>query len=223
VYLALRRTGADKSDSTLADAEPTVAQKSGRNAMRLAMLLAAASALWVQPASAATVVYGLAFDRTYTFINPDHGGVGITLGVRNPSGTFSFDTATNQLLSFDVDPGFPPDQDFSSQVLGLFAAAGPCDLLCFIGSIDGSAWHTTISDYVALYKTTLYFGAPLDGQAIAKGGPAELPFDIADIGGTYRVNGPVPEPATWAMMLFGFLAVGALLRRRKRQPAWAIS
>ncbi|MEO8722821.1 MAG: PEPxxWA-CTERM sorting domain-containing protein [Sphingobium sp.] len=29
------------------------------------------------------------------------------------------------------------------------------------------------------------------------------------------VTGPVPEPATWAMMLVGFGAVGAALRRRK--------
>jgi hypothetical protein len=28
-------------------------------------------------------------------------------------------------------------------------------------------------------------------------------------------NGPVPEPATWAMMLLGFAGVGVVLRRRK--------
>jgi hypothetical protein len=31
----------------------------------------------------------------------------------------------------------------------------------------------------------------------------------------------VPEPATWAMMLFGFGGIGATLRRRRRQPALA--
>jgi hypothetical protein len=30
----------------------------------------------------------------------------------------------------------------------------------------------------------------------------------------YATNGPVPEPATWAMMLFGFGAIGFALRRR---------
>ena len=30
---------------------------------------------------------------------------------------------------------------------------------------------------------------------------------------------PVPEPATWAMMIFGMGAVGATMRRRKRMRA----
>ncbi|MGH6909562.1 MAG: PEPxxWA-CTERM sorting domain-containing protein [Phenylobacterium sp.] len=34
-------------------------------------------------------------------------------------------------------------------------------------------------------------------------------------------GGPVPEPATWAMMILGFGGVGALLRRRRLQPAIA--
>src|SRR5438309_4357233 len=31
----------------------------------------------------------------------------------------------------------------------------------------------------------------------------------------YDTSGPVPEPATWAMMLFGFGAIGFALRRRR--------
>ena len=32
-----------------------------------------------------------------------------------------------------------------------------------------------------------------------------------------RINTPVPEPGTWAMMLLGFGAVGLSMRGRRRQ------
>ena len=38
---------------------------------------------------------------------------------------------------------------------------------------------------------------------------------------TYDYTPPVPEPATWAMMLSGFSLTGAALRRRRRQVAVA--
>lgn len=38
---------------------------------------------------------------------------------------------------------------------------------------------------------------------------------------TYDYTPPVPEPATWAMMLIGFTAIGAALRRRRRYVAAA--
>jgi hypothetical protein len=33
----------------------------------------------------------------------------------------------------------------------------------------------------------------------------------------YRTSGAVPEPATWAMMLLGFAAIGMAARRRRTQ------
>ena len=38
---------------------------------------------------------------------------------------------------------------------------------------------------------------------------------LAGIGGTTDATNPVPEPATWAMMLVGFAAVGGALRSRR--------
>jgi len=32
-----------------------------------------------------------------------------------------------------------------------------------------------------------------------------------------QLNGAVPEPATWAMMLLGFGAIGMVARRRRTQ------
>jgi hypothetical protein len=32
--------------------------------------------------------------------------------------------------------------------------------------------------------------------------------------------GAVPEPSTWAMMIFGFAGIGFMAYRRKAKPAW---
>jgi hypothetical protein len=42
-----------------------------------------------------------------------------------------------------------------------------------------------------------------------------------DCGGPGPGGGPVPEPATWAMMLLGFGGMGAILRRNRRHAAFA--
>lgn len=42
---------------------------------------------------------------------------------------------------------------------------------------------------------------------------------MARVGGTFTLmSSAVPEPATWAMLLLGFGAMGVSLRRRKRHP-----
>jgi hypothetical protein len=43
---------------------------------------------------------------------------------------------------------------------------------------------------------------------------------LLSIDGT-PVPGPVPEPATWAMMVIGFGAVGAAMRRRSVRVRFA--
>lgn len=46
---------------------------------------------------------------------------------------------------------------------------------------------------------------------------------VPEWGGTWRLNEPLPEPATWAMMLAGFFGLGAILRgaRPKHRPTAA--
>lgn len=40
-------------------------------------------------------------------------------------------------------------------------------------------------------------------------------------GGGGGVTSPVPEPATWAMLIFGFMLTGGFIRRHRRQAALA--
>lgn len=46
-------------------------------------------------------------------------------------------------------------------------------------------------------------------------------FEFDSIAGRLAGGGAVPEPSTWAMMILGFGAIGALLRHRRRLPSLA--
>jgi len=68
--------------------------------------------------------------------------------------------------------------------------------------------------------TNVEFGSQLSGYnparvvlAFDNGNPA-LPASTAD-----TISAPIPEPATWAMMLLGFGALGGVLRGRRRLGA----
>jgi len=60
-------------------------------------------------------------------------------------------------------------------------------------------------DHVMRHAAIYRFGFEIQGWTL---GPAGTPYDL-----TISL---VPEPATWAMMLLGFLGMGAALRRRRR-------
>ena len=69
-------------------------------------------------------------------------------------------------------------------------------------------------------------GGPAGGGYSYVTGTARDPFGITGSNrNVYEVNGyvsinlvAIPEPSTWAMMLAGFGALGAMLLRRKRNP-----
>ena len=69
----------------------------------------------------------------------------------------------------------------------------------------------------------IYGSAGEQIQSITFGGYLPAGSGIADIrqvrlAGIQPLTGAVPEPATWAMLLVGFGAIGASLRRRKSSP-----
>jgi hypothetical protein len=108
------------------------------------------------------------------------------------------------------------------------------------GRFDGPTFFTTLDQggiaMLRLDREPVQFQQfRLFGQQLFTG-PTTAPvfrfgtFDLASTprnGGdpvqplTYRVTigAPVPEPATWAMMIAGFGAVGVALRRRRRRTA----
>lgn len=64
-------------------------------------------------------------------------------------------------------------------------------------------------------RLTLTFDKPIDSVVLASSSNA---FEISDIAG---IRAGVPEPASWALMIMGFGAAGAMLRTQRRREASA--
>jgi PEP-CTERM motif len=80
---------------------------------------------------------------------------------------------------------------------------------------DGNFWvYGDFEPYIGL--TNSYLANVESG--LWTGDPSTLRALVSDTGNSQNLvfqTAPVPEPATWALMLLGFGAVGAALRRRK--------
>ena len=73
----------------------------------------------------------------------------------------------------------------------------------------GTAWSAYSTSFFASAGSTLTFAAT--GTNDSLGGYVD----------NIKLSTAVPEPATWAMMIFGLGGVGAVMRRRRQQPALA--
>ena len=75
-----------------------------------------------------------------------------------------------------------------------------------VGGADGSLLFFGAIDTANPFNSVRFINSVGDGDAFG--------FDDLTVGDVRQVTGGVPEPATWAMMLLGFGAMGAALRRR---------
>lgn len=146
-----------------------------------------------------------------TDIAPDGSGPGE--GARDSGVTFTFNSAINSFgfnvgdwgtccapsglyIAFDGGPGI---------LVGLFDGSNDTALTngnyeIFVGAFDDSDSFTQVTFWGDGFGEALYAGGTLRYALIDKG---SLP------------PGGVPEPATWAMMIMGFGAVGSVVRRRR--------
>lgn len=165
---------------------------------KLALAAAATVALWSTTANAGVIV-------------ADSGWQSDTLtGAGSPTAQspWTFTTASSALLS--VSDGFVTGDTYtlSGDLTGTTTFfAGLASDVQASGSF-GSEWLS--SSYskiaVAVGPGTYTFSITGPGQG---GIPAGLGVRLDS------VRGAVPEPATWAMMLLGFGAIGASMRRRR--------
>ena len=73
---------------------------------------------------------------------------------------------------------------------------------------SGSVHFLGFIDKANPFKSIVFSGAGAGGDILA--------FDQMTIGESRQVTGSVPEPATWAMMIGGFGAIGGSFRYRRR-------
>lgn len=172
--------------------------------MRFARLLAAAAALWVQPAHAAAIwnlhiAANATGQTTMTPMGPSTCAPLVTCP--------TIVTPVSGLFEYDID------------------------VPAFVGSYD---FFKTVSARTQISGTLLYDGVGFTGRnflyysnPVACTGTTGYCTETTARAETFSVfvNGasPAPEPATWAMMLVGFGAVGWAMRRKANQPQLRLS
>lgn len=126
-------------------------------------------------------------------------------------------TDTNEPFSFHIDSNPMPLENeegagFIAAITNGTGLYADLSSITFFSSDEGGAFDS-------YYGPQLYIGSEQAPSLLA--GSFDILFeDLSDQTGTLTIGelaGAVPEPATWAMMLVGFGAVGTGLRRRKGQ------
>lgn len=114
-------------------------------------------------------------------------------------------------LAFTSPTGTSPTSTGGSSV-GYYSLFGSCSLFAGNGGCGAVTWGApTVFSFgnggqFSLDLTDVTFGTP--GSKI--------------VGGTFKLLTPsVPEPATWAMMILGMGAAGAMMRRRRQSVSFA--
>ncbi|KRB48918.1 PEPxxWA-CTERM sorting domain-containing protein [Phenylobacterium sp. Root700] len=121
-------------------------------------------------------------------------------------------------MGFTLTPGGKNNLNYKFDVLVNFVGGGSqllSGLLPSNGKVD--IWADTGEVFDSLTIQNL--------QGRAKSKDSWAPYNFSDIRHTsfdaVALMTAVPEPATWAMMIIGFGAVGSMVRRRGRTQAFA--
>lgn len=139
--------------------------------------------------------------------------------------TINWASAPVETFKIDLDAGFPSTSGSSFVLYNLIDNNAGHDGIFFgksgyfgtgvLQGDNGGKFILTSFSYSSVLNTPVYSGSGLvaslvPGQSYASENGSVL--SVAPL-----ATGAVPEPATWAMMLAGFGAVGFVMRRRQRQ------
>ena len=149
------------------------------------------------------------------------GNAGSTMGITSgfaqindkfPKSPTWFDLIINPLLDFT-------NMKFAVQLTG----SGNVSVYYLLSSshldANNAANYTQLAGTFSSNKKSnvnyLIAGGTFDGILIRSTSPKNFLFEVKQ--NSFSPAGPVPEPATWAMMLMGFGLVGFGLRNRRKQ------
>ena len=124
------------------------------------------------------------------------GPVGSTGGITQ---TLSTNAGQSYLISFDLQNLFGGTPNFYEVLFG--------------GVSLFTATNSAAFGYTNFSTTATALGVSTDLAFNFRHDPSLFALDNVSV---TAVNGAVPEPATWAMMLIGFGAMGVSMRRRRR-------
>ena len=182
------------------------------------LLAVAALALISTPASAATSLTHFTFQN----VTLDGGG--------SVTGFFDTDQSLNAITNWSVGTGAGTPPFFLGGTINFpahgYASGQNGSTATFSGS---SVIFSALGEPFGSSLTVSFSGMLGSSTAVTGGAESEFIFSRAVnaggsiVGSEASVVAPVPEPATWAMMLLGFGAVGgaARYRRRKTDVAFA--
>ena len=150
----------------------------------------------------------------------DASGGAIIIGPTTPTNDTYYSGVTGPAIAFGTGGEFFPNSG-GGAIVGLGAQAVPPSTGVVAvpqGYVSGAPLGTS---------TATWTGATLSGLGLTPGtyvwswgsGATADTFTIDIAAGSFRSPPPIPEPATWAMMLLG-LAGLALVRTRRRVPAF---
>jgi len=131
-------------------------------------------------------------------------------------------SGSNRVLSFSfnaLSPTQPILNTFSASINAIPVASTP-----IANSFSGTGFDLDFGSFTLDFTTGLDWSAvfpptPFSIGAVASQVNNAGPFSAAEISILSVNTPPVPEPATWALMLVGFGAAGAFARTRSRPSA----
>jgi hypothetical protein len=164
---------------------------------------------------------------TYTTNQPTGGGLVPNTGtsLANKPGDSNLEDPANQISDITnlVDTGFLLHAaEDSSNYADTEARLAAIQVAIWDVAVPGTVTNLSGGD-TALFSS--YVGYYTSSTWTTLATPSDKVFTIteggADPGGhqSFAVGWPVPEPATWAMMLVGFGGMGAVLRRSRKAAA----
>lgn len=205
--------------------------------MRFGYAIAAAAALWVQPAIAAVLTFegqaGTIYQPLVTdgFIIEHPGFATNPSGIPNPSTYYHFHetsqiggTYGNGTGVLHVDTYWP--SIYLSAVGGGEFTLASFDIAAFTsysktytvngysGGISGTLVGS-LSGPLGQFATVTGFAAPVDLVTFYASDQGSESGFLLDNVVVNAFGGAVPEPSTWAMMLIGFGAIGGGMRRKR--------